>query len=299
VRLRHLTVYAAIAANAAIAITKFVVAIATQSGALFSEGIHSVVDTGDGLLLLLGIHLSHRPPSERHPWGRGLEIYFWSMVVAMVIFGIGGGVSIYQGINHLIEPHLPMATFWTYLVLGIAFTFESVSWTIAIRNFRRADGNRRSLWQGIRTSKDPTTFTIILEDSAALIGIVFAAVGITLAHAFDLPAFDAVASILIGLLLCVVAGILGRETWSLVIGESADPAIVDDIRRIVGDHGSVADAKTPLTMHFGPDTIYVSIDVRLADAGSVHDAAVTMREIEESVRSEYPLVKRVSVRLTE
>jgi cation diffusion facilitator family transporter len=299
VRLRHLTVYAAIAANAAIAITKFVVAIATQSGALFSEGIHSVVDTGDGLLLLLGIHLSHRPPSQRHPWGRGLEIYFWSMVVAMVIFGIGGGVSIYQGIHHLIEPHVPMATIWTYVVLGIAFTFEGVSWMIAVRNFRRADKDGRSLWQGIRTSKDPTTFTIILEDSAALIGIVFAALGITLAHAFEMPAFDAIASMLIGVLLCVVAGILGRETWSLVIGESADPAVVDDIRRIVGEHDSVTEAKTPLTMHFGPDTVYVSIDVQLDGSGSMHDAAVTMREIEESVRSEHPLVKRVSVRLTE
>jgi cation diffusion facilitator family transporter len=293
---RRITVYAAIAANLAIAITKFMAAAVTSSGAMYSEGIHSAVDTGDGLLLLLGLHLSRRPATADHPYGRGHEVYFWSMVVVMAIFGIGGGLSIYEGIHHLVIRQEPTAVTWAYLVLAIAFVFEGASWIIAKRGFVQTYGEGMSMWQGIRTSKDPTQFCILLEDSAALAGIVIAAVGITLAHLLDAPAIDAVASILIGVLLCAVAVILGRETWSLVIGESAAPAIVESIQRIARAQHGVLDAGVPHTLHLGPNRIHVDLDVRLDPAGSVDDAAATVSAIEDAVRHEHPSVGHVAVR---
>src|SRR5574338_338293 len=195
VRGRKLTLYGAITANAAIAITKFIAAAAAGSGAMLSEGIHSVVDTGDGLLVLLGLHLAKRPPSKRHPYGHGLEVYFWSMVVAMAIFAVGGGVSIYEGVHRLAGGESLELSWWTYAVLGAAFLFEGTSWMIAMREFKRIRG-RRGLWSAIERSKDPTSFVVVLEDSAALIGILIAAAGITLANLLDAPYLDATASIL-------------------------------------------------------------------------------------------------------
>lgn len=294
----RLTVYAAIGANAAIAITKFVAAAATSSGAMFSEGIHSVVDTGDGLLLLLGMYLSRRPATERHPYGHGLELYFWSMVVAMAIFGMGGGVSIYEGVHHLSSPRDIAFSMWTYAVLGAAFVFEGVSWVIAMHGFRRARG-KRTLWEGIKTSKDPTTFTVVLEDSAALIGIVLAAVGITLAHALGMPTIDSITSILIGLLLCTVAVVLGRETWSLLLGESASPALVESIRCIALAQPGVIDARLPRTMHFGPELVHVDLDLHVDPSRTTIELLATSRELEAAVRDRHPAVKRVSLRFPE
>jgi cation diffusion facilitator family transporter len=288
---RRTVVYAAIAANVAIAITKFVAASLSGSSALFSEGLHSMVDTGDGLLLLLGMHLSHKPATRRHPYGHNGEIYFWSMIVAMSIFGIGGGLSIYEGIQHLVEPRAPGALIWSYSTLGAAFVFEGISWLISVRGFRRIHG-ARGVWEAIRASKDPTSFAVVLEDSAALIGIVLAATGITLAHLLDQPAYDAAASILIGALLVGVGGILGRETWSLLLGESASSEVVDSIRAIARAEPGVRDVG-PRTLHLGPDLVHVDLDLEV-EPGT--DAIELSRRIEAAVRGRHALVRRVSFR---
>jgi cation diffusion facilitator family transporter len=297
VRGKKLTLYGAIAANLAIAITKFIAAAAAGSGAMLSEGIHSVVDTGDGLLLLLGLHLSKRPPSARHPYGHGLEVYFWSMVVAMAIFAVGGGVSIYEGVHRMAAGESIELSWWTYAVLGVAFLFEGTSWSIAMREFKRTRG-RRGIWTAIERSKDPTTFIVVLEDSAALIGILIAAAGITSAHVFDAPFLDALASILIGLLLATVAVILGRETWSLLIGEAASPEVVESIQAIAEQQPHVVGVETPRTMHLGPDHVHVDLDVHVDSPGSADELLETSRQIEARVRERHPVVKRVSLRFT-
>ena len=264
------------------------------SSALFSEGLHSMVDTGDGLLLLLGMHLSHKPPTRRHPYGHNGEIYFWSMIVAMSIFGIGGGLSIYEGIQHLVEPRAPSALIWSYGTLGAAFVFEGVSWLISIRGFRRIHG-ARGVWDAIRASKDPTTFAVVLEDSAALIGIVLAAAGIALARVLDQPAYDAVASILIGVLLVGVGGILGRETWSLLLGESASSEVVESIRAIACGEPGVRNMGSR-TVHLGPDLVHVDLDLEV-EPGT--DVIAMSRRIEAAVRARHDQVRRVSFRFPE
>jgi cation diffusion facilitator family transporter len=291
---RRTVVYAAIAANVAIAITKFIAATLSGSSALFSEGLHSMVDTGDGLLLLLGLHLSHKPPTRRHPYGHNGEIYFWSMIVAMSIFGMGGGLSIYQGIRHLAEPRAPTALIWSYSTLGAAFVFEGISWLISIRGFRRIHG-ARGMWSAIRASKDPTSFAVVLEDSAALIGIALATAGIALAHALDQPVYDAVASILIGVLLVGVGGILGRETWSLLLGESASPEVIESIRAIACGEPAVRNVGTR-TLHLGPELVHVDLDLEVEPGMDVIEMS---RRIEAAVRARHAEVRRVSFRFPE
>jgi cation diffusion facilitator family transporter len=292
VKERRLTVYAAIAANAVIAATKFAAAAIGGSSALLSEGIHSVVDTGDGLLLLLGLHLSGRRPTGRHPYGHGAEVYFWSTVVAMSIFGMGGCVSIYEGILHLEHPREPSNVLLSFGVLAVAFLFEGISWLVAFRGFRRAHGHRGA-WQAIEESKDPTTFVVVLEDSAALLGIMAAVVGLALAHWLHAPIYDAIASIVIGVLLVTIGVILGRETRSLLLGESAAPEIVEDIRELVRAQPGVRDARMPRTMHLGPELVHVDLDVFVDPAAS---AVELSRRIEAVVTEKHPTVQRVSLR---
>jgi cation diffusion facilitator family transporter len=287
-----ITVYAALAANAAIAITKFVAAEIGGSSALFSEGLHSVVDTGDSLLLLLGLYLSKRPATPRHPYGHGAEVYFWSTVVAMSIFGMGGGVSIYEGILHLQHPQAPVDVWLGLGVLLAAFAFEGVSWLFAVRGFGKVRG-RRSVWEAIKRSKDPTTFMILLEDSAALLGVVAAAAGLALAHWLDAPVFDALGSIAIGVLLVVVGVVLGRETWSLLLGESASGEIVDSIRALATAQPGVRDVRAARTMHIGPDVVHVDLDLVVEPAASAVDVS---RQIEAAIRDRHPQIRRVSVR---
>jgi cation diffusion facilitator family transporter len=265
------------------------------SSALFSEGLHSVVDTGDSLLLLLGLRLSKRPATPRHPYGHGTEIYFWSTVVAMSIFGMGGGVSIYQGILHLQHPREPEDVWLGLGVLAAAFVFEGVSWVFAVRGFGKVRG-RRGVWQAIKRSKDPTTFIILLEDTAALLGILAAAAGLALAHWLHAPVFDALASIAIGVLLVIVGVVLGRETWSLLLGESASGEIVESIRALAGAQPGVRDVRAARTMHIGPDVVHVDLDLVVEPSASAVDVS---REIEAAVRDKHPEIHRVSVRFPE
>jgi len=288
-------IYAATAANIAIAVTKFIAAAATNSGAMFSEGLHSVTDAGDDLLLLLGMNLSRKPPSAKHPYGHGRQLYFWSMVVAMTIFGMGGGASIYQGVHHLIRPERVDVGVWTFVVLAVAFVFEGISWLIATRGFRRARG-RRSWWEGIERSKDPTTFSVVLEDSASLVGVALAAIALVLVGVLHEPAWDAIASIAIGVLLVVVALVLGRETYSLLLGEAAEPELVGSVRRIARAQPGFVRVEPPRTVHLAPDIVHVDLDVefdRERSAGELQDAT---RELEAALHLRHPEIHRVSLR---
>ena len=210
-------IYGAIAANVAIAVTKFIVAGISGSSAMLSEGIHSAVDTFNGVLLLIGLRLSQRPATPEHPFGHGKELYFWSLIVAVLIFGLGGGISFYEGVQHLREPQPLKDPTWNYVVLGAAAVFEGSSFVIALRQFLRQAGDA-PFWQALHRSKDPTTYTVLAEDAAALVGLAVAALGIALARHLDRPAFDGGASMVIGLLLAGVAVLLIRESRGLLIG---------------------------------------------------------------------------------
>ena len=201
-------IFAAIIGNLLIAITKFTAAFFTGSSAMLSEGIHSAVDTGNGLLMLLGIHKSKKPPDEKHPFGHARELYFWSLVVAFSIFAVGGGVSIYEGITHILHPVPIENAGWNYAVLGASVVFEGITWYFGWLAFAKTRRGR-PVFEAIRASKDPTSFTVLLEDSAAITGLVIAFLGVFLGHEFGLVYFDGIASILIGVLLCLVALLLG------------------------------------------------------------------------------------------
>ncbi len=287
-----IVIYAALAANLAIALTKLIAATITQSSAMLAEGIHSLVDTGNELLLLLGIRLSHRPPDKTHPFGYGRELYFWTLIVAILLFGLGGGISVYEGILHLLDPTPMIDPTWNYIVLGFAFIFEGISWTFAMRGFLAARGER-GIWETIHTTKDPTIVTVLFEDSAALLGLCVAFLGIFFADLLDNPYFDGVASILIGLILATVASVLAYETRGLLIGEGAAPHIVAGIRRLVKQDSAVEKVCWPLTMHFGPQDVFVGLDVQFYSALSANEVEATVDRLEKTIRRHYPMVKRI------
>ncbi len=291
---RPVTVIAAIAANLVIAAAKFVAAIFSGSSAMISEGIHSVVDTGNQCLLLVGVRRSQKPADEEHPYGYGKERYFWSLIVAVLLFGIGGGMSIYEGIHHLQSPGEGGDVIWSYGVLAVAALAEGTSWLIAVRAILRED-KRGSFWQKLRASKAPEKFVVVGEDTAALAGIVIAFLGIWLSRLTGSHIPDAIASMLIGGVLCTVAVLLTRESKALLIGESADPAMVRCIRELLRAHPAVEDAGVPLTMHFGPKEVLVNVDVRFRRDLDPLELACSIDELERSVRERYPEVRRVFV----
>jgi cation diffusion facilitator family transporter len=214
-------VWGALLANFAIAGTKFAVAAFTSSSAMWSEGVHSTVDTGNQLLMLLGMRRSRRPSDVHHPFGHGKELYFWNLLVAVLILGVGGGISAYEGFLHIRDPMPMRGVGWNYVVLGCAFLFEGISFTIALRAFRDQHGLRNIL-ANIIASKDPTTYTILAEDAAALTGLIVAALGVSLSQWFRMPVLDGIASVLIGVLLAAVATFLIRECRGLLVGEGVD-----------------------------------------------------------------------------
>ena len=212
-------IYAAFAGNLLIAVTKFGAAIVTGSSAMLSEAVHSLVDTGNQGLLLYGLRRAQRPPDEAHPYGYGMELYFWTFVVAILIFGLGAGVSVYEGVQGLLHPHAITNPAISYVVLAVAMVFEAGAWTIAFREFRKQKG-RAGYIESIRRSKDPTVFTVLLEDSAAMLGLVFAFIGILAGQLLEMPALDGVAAICIGAILALVAALLAYEAKGLLIGRS-------------------------------------------------------------------------------
>lgn len=289
--------YAAIAANVAIAIVKWIAAGVTGSSAMLSEGIHSVIDTGDGLLLLLGTRFSRRPATAAHPHGSGLEAYFWTLVVAMTIFGAGGGVSFYEGVLHVTDPEPIKSPIWTYATLGAAVVFEGISWVLSIRGVRDRQRGGRTLWQTIRHSKDPSLFVVVFEDSAALIGLVLAGLGITLALVLDAPIYDGIASMAIGVLLMIIAVLLARECRSLILGEAADKAFQTSVRDLALAEPEIADALLPQTMHFGPEHVHVDLEVRFRPEITAADATRAAHHLESVLREKHPEIGRLWLRL--
>jgi cation diffusion facilitator family transporter len=295
---RPTVIVAALAANLAIAITKFVAAAFTGSSAMLSEGIHSLVDTGNQALLFLGLRKSERPPDARHPFGHGKELYFWSLIVAILIFGIGGGMAFYEGVAHIRHPEPIESPNWAYAVLAFAFVFESVSWWIALRETRAEQRAGESVLATVRRSKNPTVFTVLLEDSAALIGIVIAFAGIWLGERFDHPWYDGAASMLIGFLLASVAIFLANESRGLLVGEAADANIVADIRELVGSDDRVSSVGKLLTMHLGPDDVLLNLELQFRPDLDAAALAASVAGLETRIRERHAEVKKIYIEAT-
>jgi len=289
-----LAIYGAIAANVAIAATKLLVAGITGSSAMLSEGIHSAVDTFNGILLLVGIRLSQRPATPEHPFGHGKELYFWTLIVAVLIFGLGGGVSFYEGVQHIRHPQPLHDPTWSFVVLGAAALFEGISFTIALRQFVREAG-AVPFWEAIHRSKDPTTYTVLAEDSAALAGLAIAALGIWLSHRFDMPVLDGAASLLIGVLLAVVATFLTWQSRDLLIGEGIRPETARAIRSIALAVPQVRDVGRVLSMYVGPDDALVTMDLDFDEGTAAADAALAIADVERQVRKRFPMIKRLFI----
>jgi len=286
-------IFAAIAGNIAIAVTKLIAAYFTGSSAMLSEGIHSLVDTGNGGLLLLGVRRSQKPADASHPFGHGKELYFWSLVVAILIFALGGGMSVYEGVTHLTHPHAYDPT-WNYIVLGFALLFEGFSFYFAFKAFRSEMG-RAGILATIRASKDPTTFTVLFEDTAALLGLIVAFLGIFLGHQLNNPSLDGVASIIIGVILGVVAGFLAYESKGLLIGESVDAETLASIRAIATADSSVEEVKKSLTMHFGPQDVLLALDIRFKKHLTAAEIAAAIDRLEKKIRDQHPEIKHIFI----
>ena len=287
-------IYGAIAANVAIAITKFVVAGVTGSSAMMSEAVHSTVDTGNGLLLLVGLHRSQRPASRDHPFGHGKELYFWSLIVAVLIFGLGGGISIYEGVQHMRNPEPLTNPFWNYVVLGAAALFEGASFVIALRQFK-SEAAGRPFWRSLHTSKDPSTYTVLAEDGAALLGLLIAGAGVYASHALDMPELDGAASLAIGVLLAGVAVLLMRESHGLLIGEGIRRDTSDAIVALAQAHSQVVRAQPPLSMYLGRDDVLLAMDVEFLADASADVVMRTIAEIEQEIGEQYPRINRIYI----
>ena len=285
-------IYAALAGNLAVALTKLAAALWTGSSAMLSESIHSAVDTGNQGLLLFGLHRSARPPDAEHPFGHGMELYFWAFVVALLIFTLGGTFSIYDGYRTLTRPE-PLENLWVnFVVLAAAMVFESLSLRVAWREFRTVHADQPFL-AAIRRSKNPSVFAVLIEDGAAVIGLLIAACGLGLTAWLGNPIFDGIASIAIGGLLVLAAVFLANETRSLLTGETASRQVLATVRGILDRDGRVAAVDELLTMHLGPDEILLAITLEFRTdltGGAVHDAA---GELTRAIREALPSITRV------
>ncbi len=287
-------IYAALAGNALIAVTKFGAAFVTRSSAMFSEGIHSAVDTGNQVLLLWGLHRSKKPPDERFPFGHGKEIYFWSFIVAILIFALGAGISVYEGIKHLLHPRPVENASVSYIVLALAMVFEGAAWLFAWKEFTKVKG-RFGYIQAVQRGKDPSTFVVLFEDTAAMAGLVVAFVGIFLGQVTGNLYFDGAASVLIGLILGGTAIWLAYETHGLLIGEGANPEVLEAIREIVGRHDVIQHVNEVATMHMGPEYILVNLSVDFKSEASSDDVESVVKALDGELKAALPRVKRVFV----
>ncbi|MCP4547186.1 MAG: cation diffusion facilitator family transporter [bacterium] len=287
-------IYAALAGNAAIAVTKLFAATFTGSAAMLSEGIHSIVDTGNQGLLLLGLKKAKKPADAKYPFGHGKEIYFWSFVVAILIFAVGAGVSIYEGVHHLLHPRHMENVIINYFVLGVAMLFEGAAWFFAWREFRKVKGEM-SYFEAVHRGKDPTVYVVLFEDSAAMLGLVVAFVGILLGQITGLPWFDGIASILIGLILGGTAIWLAVETKGLLIGESAEPEVVTGIREIAHRHEIVEHINEVLTLHMGPEFILVNLSLDFNNEATADEMELEIARLDAEIKETWPLVKKVFI----
>jgi cation diffusion facilitator family transporter len=290
------SLYGGIAANVAIAVSKFVAAYFTRSSAMLSEGIHSLVDSGNGILLLYGVHQSQKPADARHPFGRSKELYFWSLIVAILIFAIGGGMSFYEGIKHIEHPEPLTDPLWNYVVLGISVLFEGLAAGLSLKAlFDSTGAEGLSFGQQLRTSKDPAVFASVLENLAALLGLVIALAGVYFGHLLNNPTFDGAASVAIGVLLMLVAVFLVSRTKSLLVGVGVDDQTLADLERITRAQPGVEHTRAPLTMYLGPADIILALDVEFAPHLSATEVERTIARLQDDIRAEHPEFKRIFV----
>lgn len=289
-----LPVYSALIANFLIAITKFIAAGVTGSSAMISEGIHSLVDTGNEILLLVGIHKSKKPPDESRPFGYGRELYFWAFIVSVLIFAVGGGISFYEGITHLQHPHLIENPLWNYIVLGIAIIFDGISFIIALREFNRQRGTT-PFWKEVRKSKDPTTFVVLFEDAADVLGLMVAFLGIYLGHALQNPLFDAIASMVIGAILTFIAWVLARESRSLLMGETLQEATLNKIMDLCKSAGIVLEVERPLSIYLGPDEVVLILGATFKPEVETRHLQREIDELKKRIQETFPVIKRIFI----
>ncbi len=287
-------IFAALFGNALISVTKFTAAFATGSSAMMSEGIHSLVDTGNQILLLYGMKRSAKPANEDFPFGHGKEIYFWSFVVAILIFALGGAVSVYKGVQHVIHPVTIEDPLINYIVLVFAMIFEGAAWYFALREFRQGKG-KRSYIEAVKRAKDPSVFVVLFEDSAAMLGLMVAFFGLLISEMTGILIFDGIASVIIGLILIGTAIWLAYETKGLLIGEAANKPVVQGIRKILQEVRYIDEVNEVLTMHMGPDYILVNVSVDFNDNLTAGELENGIADIDRAIKAEYPLVKRVFI----
>ena len=261
---------------------------------MLSEGIHSLVDTGNQVLLLYGLRRARRPPDRRFPFGHGKEVYFWSFVVAILIFAVGAGISIYEGITHLLHPEPLRNPVVNYVVLGLALTFEGGAWYLAFREFNRVRGSWGYV-EAVQRGKDPTLFVVLFEDSAAMAGLLVALAGVLLADLTGLMVFDGVASVIIGLILGATAVWLAWETKGLLIGEAANQRVVDGIRSMIEDADAVVHVNEVLTMHMGPEFVLLNVSVAFRPESSAGELESAVADLDARIKAAYPEVKRIFV----
>jgi cation diffusion facilitator family transporter len=286
-------VYVAVAANLGIAASKYFAAAVTGSPAMLAEAFHSTADTGNELLLLLGMKRSARKPDALHPFGHGKVLYFYSLLVAVFMFGVGGIFAGYRGISRLLKPETPSHVAWNYMVLAIATVFEGYSWFVSRRQLRaKADPNQSS-WDMVVRSKDPVVFTVFLEDSAALVGIAIAFAGVLLGDLLRNPYLDPIASIVIAFILAAVAILLGRESGALLVGESANSAVIAKIRQLIGSDDSVVGEL--LTMQLGPDQVFLAVDIKFRNGLGVQELEATIDRLEHRIRTVEPTIQRIFI----
>jgi cation diffusion facilitator family transporter len=287
-------IYAALAGNSLIAVTKFVAAGITGSSAMLSEGIHSLVDTGNQGLLLYGLRRARQPADERFPFGHGKEVYFWSFVVAILIFAVGAGVSLYEGVRHILDPVEMRNPLVNYIVLSLAIVFEGGAWLVAFRAFRPVKGTQ-SYWRAVHTSKDPTLFVVLFEDSAALLGLLAALAGVGLTQLTGNGLYDGLASVAIGVILGCTAIWLAHETKGLLIGERARPEAVDGIRQMAESMDIVVRVNEVLTLHMGPDYVLVTLSLEFADELTIEPLERSIEILDRRIKEAFPEVKKVFV----
>ena len=290
-----LSLYGGIAANIAIAISKFVAAYFTGSSAMLSEGIHSLVDTGNSVLLLYGTARSQRPPDASHPFGHSKELYFWGLIVAVLIFAIGGGMSFYEGIKHMQHPEPLEDATWNYVVLGLSFLFEGLAFYLSLKALLAQSEANVGFVKMLRTSKDPAVFASVMENLAALVGLAVAGLGVLLGHLLNNPYFDGGASIAIGLLLMLVAVFLVNRTKGLLVGAGVDAPTLANLERIARAQPQVREIRTPLTMYLGPNDVMMALDVEFADNLSSTEVAQAVEHLQDAIRKEHPEVQRIFI----
>ena len=291
----NLVLFGALAANLGIGIAKFIAAGITGSSSMLSEGFHSCVDSLNQILLLYGQHRAKRPADAAHPFGYGRELYFWAFIVALLIFALGAGISVYEGLEHIRHPEPLTSPTINYIVLAISLALEGSSWTLAMREFAHAKGEL-GWWTAFRQSKDPAGFMVLFEDSAAIAGLLIAAVGIWASHHWDRPELDGYASVAIGGVLAVVAVVLARESKGLLIGERADEGVIAEVYRLVDHHPAIDSVNHVRTVQTAPDKVFVAISADFRDQVTMGEAEHMVEELEDKLKSALPMLSSIYIR---